>query len=411
METVKNYLAPTSADQLWSGDSDDMIALHDDYGRVTRVSESVHGLLGLSPDDLLGRPLTDILVPGDRAQVLSLLSRASATGEKGRAECRLLKADGSIAWTEVTVSTDPKGRIRTITRDIAARHQRDRHEQAARQRAEAEVENRTNYLADLSHEIRTPLSALIGFADMMRSETFGPVGHEKYGEYAELIHKSGQHLLSLVSDLLDIAKIEAGKFQLHKEATDLLELIRDCVEISRLGAEEAGLYLQADLGQDLPEMLVDPKAIRQILLNLLSNATKFTKEGGINVRLRADAGNIWISVSDTGIGMNKDNLARIGARFEQAHNEGVRGAAGTGLGLALTNALVQLHRGDLRLASEEGEGTKVVVCIPRIDAVTEDTDNAETIATSPARSMDDEAAFYTLTDMLTNALSTQRKAS
>ncbi|MCI5044384.1 MAG: PAS domain-containing sensor histidine kinase [Aquisalinus sp.] len=398
IRAVKNILPFTQPDRLWSGDSDDVIALHKPDGRLTRVSESVRHLLGHTPEDLNRKSLTNMLAPADRARVMSLFADVATTGTKGRTECRFLTADGKVRWTEIAVSADRAGRVRSIIRDITDRRQRDIDLMAARERAEMEADSRAGYLADLSHEIRTPLSALIGFADMMRNETFGPVGHEKYAEYADLIHKSGEHLLSLVSDLLDMAKLEAGKFTLDTEPVDLQELVTECVEISRLGAEKAGLDLNADIARDLPAVQLDARAVRQILLNLLSNAIKFTKEGGITVRLRHDEDHIWLSVSDTGIGMSREAQQRIGARFEQAHSAGVRGARGTGLGLALCHALTTLHDGEMRLVSEEGSGTRVSVCLPRHDSF-------------PASEKDHmEDAFASLSSALDTQLATEKLA-
>ncbi len=416
INAVKNYMFPLNADWIWSGDSDDMLALHDHEGRIIRISNSVQSVLGLGPKELKGRPITDVLAPQDRSKFLSVLSQICKTGRKERVECRLLKADGQAAWMEITLSTDRKGRIRSIARDIDERHLLHENVSAAKEKAEAEVEIRTNYLADLSHEIRTPLSALIGFADMMKSETFGPLGHEKYEEYAGLIHKGGQHLLSLVSGLLDMAKIEAGKFSLHKEPTDLAELVGDCVELFRLEAENAGLWLKFDVSDELQNVLVDPKAIRQILLNLLSNAIKFTKEGGVIVRMRSDEENIWISVIDTGVGMSQKELSRIGARFEQAHTEGVRGAKGTGLGLALSHALAEMHEGEMRIASREGQGTKAVIRLPNVLEGEKDTSDEEVITAIGQEDEEQQVSagndvFDQLRTELSETIPSARKAS
>ena len=365
-QLLKRYLSGLGAGgSLWTGDSDDMVALHGPDGRFRRVSDSALQVTGHAADDLAGKSLAEITAADDRGAALRALADACWLGRKGRAEFRICRADGTTGWAEMTVAVNKQGQIRTIIRDVAMRHARDAAEIAARKKAEAEAEARSSYLADLSHEIRTPLNAVIGFADMMRNETFGPIGHEKYEEYAGLIHKSGEHLLDLISDLLDMSKIEAGKYVLSPAATDMTALIEDCVEMMRLEAEKAGLTMALDLETEAGELVeADPKALRQMLLNLLSNAVKFTEKGSVTVRLRRDSSNIWLSVIDTGIGMSRDQLDRIGNRFEQAHREGVRGARGTGLGLALSHALAGLHEGELRVASREGEGTSAVIRLP-----------------------------------------------
>jgi len=373
INTLRSILTGSSqADSLWTGDSDDMIALHHPDGRFARLSDSAQLVTGHDPKELCGKPLSAIIAPGDRGAAFKALASACYHGGKARAEFRILKADGSIGWAEMAVSADGKGRVRSIIRDIGERHADVQAHAAAREEAEEQATAHTTYLADLSHEIRTPLNAVIGFAEMMKHETFGPLGHQKYEEYAGLIHKSGQHLLSLVSDLLDLSKLEAERYQLEPQPTDIAGLVSDCVEMTRLGAEEAGLAMTADLDALPGDVLVDQKVLRQIVLNLISNAVKFTREGGIEVRLRHDGDSMWISVIDTGIGMNAEQLANIGKRFTKAQRDGVRGAKGTGLGLALCDALARLHEGDLRLASREGEGTRAVLCLPMVSAEEQD---------------------------------------
>ena len=351
-------------DGFWSGDSDDMLALHHADGRFLKVSDSAAGVTGHDPAALAGQPLSAIVAAEDRGAVFSALARACIEGIKARTEFRLLRRDGGADWAEMTVSVDGNGQVRSIIRDISSRRARQQEHVEARARAEAQAQARSTYLADLSHEIRTPLNAVIGFAEMMSHETFGPLGHQKYEEYVGLIQKSGQHLLSLVSDLLDLSRIEAERYTLAPQPTDLAALLRDCVEMVRLGAEEAGLSVSSDLPVLEHPVMADQKVVRQILLNLLSNAVKFTRTGGIAVKLRHDGRTAWISVTDTGIGMSREQLATIGKRFTSAQRDGVRGARGTGLGLALCEALARLHHGELRLASREGEGTRAVFSLP-----------------------------------------------
>jgi cell cycle sensor histidine kinase DivJ len=350
---------------LWQGDGDDVVALHEPDGTILMITASAQSVTGWAPQKLAGDTLCRLIVPEDRHIALAALSDAFCHGRKSRTECRILKADGSVCWMELTASPAPNGQVRTVMRDASARHAEAAAQDEARLAAETAAENRATYLADLSHEIRTPLNAVIGFADMMRAETFGPLGHAKYEEYAGLIHQSGEHLLSLVSDLLDLSKLEADKYRIVPEPVSVPELAESCVELMRLGAEEAGLKIRADVDDDGVLSMVDAKVVRQILLNLLSNAVKFTEKGGVTLRLRQDDENIWLSVLDTGIGMSAEDLARVGQRFEQAHREGVRGAKGTGLGLALCDALARVHGGELRLDSRLGEGTRVTLQLPR----------------------------------------------
>ncbi|MEQ8751832.1 MAG: HAMP domain-containing sensor histidine kinase, partial [Amphiplicatus sp.] len=241
--------------------------------------------------------------------------------------------------------------------------------QIASLRAEAEEAKReaketADLLADLSHEMRTPLNAVIGFAGAMRAEMFGPLGHEKYDEYAEHIHASGEHLLDLVSSILDLAKIEADRFSLKREAVNAGALAEECAGIVRLSAEAAGLTLTTRIAPSIPDSFLDARAVRQIIINLLSNAVKFTSDGEITLSVEAEDGEIVLTVTDTGVGMSEAELAKLGARFTAAHGDGVRGAKGAGLGLALAFAFAELHGGSMKLSSAPGEGLTARVALP-----------------------------------------------
>ena len=372
MNALRSLVGNDIDDGLWTGESDDMIALHHADGRFARLSVSARGVTGYEPAQLEGQPLTSIIAPGDRGKVLGALAAACYRGHHDRVQFGIIRKDGSAAHAEMSLWIDGAGQIRSIIRALSHSRAGASHAMTGRAANDAETmlgeahAAQNGYLADLSHEIRTPLNAVIGFAEMMKHETFGPLGHAKYEEYAGLIHKSGQHLLSLVSDILDLSKIEADRYRLNREAVDIAAIVSDCVEMSRLGAEEAGLTIAADLEATDGPVMADPKVIRQIVLNLLSNAVKFTGEGRIEIRLRSDAENIWISVVDTGIGMTREQLDMVGKRFTEAQRDGVRGAKGTGLGLALCHALAKLHGGSLRLASREGRGTRASVRVPLV---------------------------------------------
>ena len=235
---------------------------------------------------------------------------------------------------------------------------------SAREAAEAASRVKTEFLANMSHELRTPLNAIIGFSDTMRSALFGPL-NSRYEEYAVLIHESGHHLLSLITDILDMSKIEAGKFVLDPQKVDLKEAVNYCLELNKRRAAESGIRLNAFVPGNLPVLVADPRSIKQILLNLLSNAVKFTPSGGeVSLRAQAASGMLQIVVRDNGIGIPGKALARIGAAFEQADNDPMRARDGTGLGLALVKSLVELHGGHMRIDSMESVGTTVTVELP-----------------------------------------------
>ena len=236
-------------------------------------------------------------------------------------------------------------------------------------RAESANRAKSEFLANMSHELRTPLNAINGFSEIMIGEMYGPLGDRRYQDYARDIHASGQHLLALINDILDMSKIEAGKMTLRFEPMDLAEVTEDAVRLMRNRAEASGIALNARFPDPLPEVDADYRAIKQILLNLLSNAVKFTPRGG-DIVIEAQelrgvlAPRIRITVRDTGIGIAAHDLTRLAQPFEQVENLHSKTTQGTGLGLALTRALVDLHGGDLEIVSTPGEGTAVSFSVP-----------------------------------------------
>lgn len=239
----------------------------------------------------------------------------------------------------------------------------------AKDAAENANRMKSMFLATMSHELRTPLNAVIGFSQLMETETFGPLGDAHYREYTGLIQRAGRHLLDLINDILDMSKIEAGKFELNRMQIDLRALIGESVVLMRERASTGGVTLCEDLPSDALTANVDPRGIKQILLNLLSNAIKFTPYGGtVTVRARHANGLIAMSVQDTGVGIPADQLYRLGNPFVQLRNSAGATHEGTGLGLALVRSLSEMHGGRLKIESVEGAGTTVTVEIPR-DAV------------------------------------------
>ena len=255
-----------------------------------------------------------------------------------------------------------------LFRDGALERQRLESEllqnQAAKEMAETSNRVKSEFLANMSHELRTPLNAIIGFSDLMQHKLFGPLS-ERYEHYALLINESGHHLLNLVSDILDLAKIEAGKFVIMPETVNLNESIGYCVQLVKRRAEERGIQLTAHLPAAPLMLEADARSCKQIVLNLLANAVKFTREQGhVAVTAAAAGGSVTITVSDDGVGIPAHALARIGHAFEQASNDPLQAREGTGLGLALVRALVAEHGGAVRIVSTENVGTTVTVVLP-----------------------------------------------
>lgn len=236
--------------------------------------------------------------------------------------------------------------------------------QLEKERAEAANLSKSQFLANMSHELRTPLNAVIGFSEILRTKMFGPLGSEKYEEYSNDIHSSGKHLLGLINDILDMSKIEAGQMQIQPENINLGPVIDEAVKLISTQAEKKRITMNHNIETDL-NLLADRRAMKQVFLNLLSNAVKFTNENGrINVRARQVDGAIYFTVQDTGIGIPKDAMIKIGQPFEQVQNQFTKSKEGSGLGLAISRSLTKLHQGNMRILSEEGVGTIITVRIP-----------------------------------------------
>lgn len=234
-----------------------------------------------------------------------------------------------------------------------------------KERAEAASRTKSQFLANMSHELRTPLNAVLGFSEILKTEAFGPLGGKRYKDYADDIHASGSHLLSLINDLLDMSKIEAGKYRLHKEKEALALIVGSVERMMRGRAAEADLVLQVDPLDAGLVVDVDVRALKQVLINLLANAITFTPAGGrVRLGVRVDPDWVAIQVADNGIGIPKEEVPRLLRPFEQIDRNDRRGREGTGLGLALSNALIELHGGTLALESEPGVGTTVTVRLP-----------------------------------------------
>lgn len=247
--------------------------------------------------------------------------------------------------------TEEEGRVETVLRSNAV--------------AQKATDDKSLFFAGVSHELRTPLNAIIGFSDMMRSRLFGPLP-SKYAEYADLIHDSGQHMLDLIGDVLDMSKVEAGKYELHYDNFDAADVIRSTVKMIRPAADQAEVVLAIEVDEDEPLLIeADRKALRQILLNLLSNAIKFSHKGGrVVVAAKASGDMMNVSVQDHGIGMNAEDIKNLGQPYQQAASANMVEDRGTGLGLALVKSLSELHGGRFAVASQEGEGTTVDVFLP-----------------------------------------------
>jgi signal transduction histidine kinase len=255
-----------------------------------------------------------------------------------------------------------------ILQDITAEKRNRAALQHALEENEAANRAKSRFLATMSHELRTPLNAIIGFSEMMNAELLGPLGNKRYVDYAGSINESGRYLLDLINDILDMSKIEAGKYELVHEPVNVAKAIRLSCHMVENTVNEKNLNLSLTNTNELAVIEADRRAFMQIMLNLLSNAAKFTDPGGsITISITDYKENrVAISVADTGIGIPSDKLSRIGQPFEQVSSAMTRGHSGTGLGLAITKKLVEMHDGELKIASVFGQGTTVTVIMPAI---------------------------------------------
>ncbi|MCK6452982.1 MAG: ATP-binding protein [Alphaproteobacteria bacterium] len=262
----------------------------------------------------------------------------------------------------------PGGGFVSVHNDVNELVERHRELAAAKEEAELASRAKSTFLANVSHELRTPLNAIIGFSDVMVREILGPLPVGHYREYAQDIHDSGNLLLSLINDILDMARIEAGKFELHPEPISLDSLLRDVLRMIELRAKSKGLSLDVRAAADLPALLGDRRATTQILMNLIGNAIKFTPKGGmVTVDAQQRGSDVVVAVIDTGPGIDRALLARLGRPFEQADDVEIdvtRENKGTGLGLAISRALAERQGGHLSIQSEPGQGTTVAFTIP-----------------------------------------------
>lgn len=326
------------------------------------------------PPTILG--YLDMVHDDDRDSVEAAYRRIFEHGGGFDIEYRIQRPDGR----ELQFKSQAEAVVRedgVVERVIGAVHdisELKRVEFAMREAKDtAELANRSKseFLANMSHEVRTPLNAIMGFSEVMKNEVFGALGHARYREYADDILQSGIHLLELINDILDLARVEAGKLDLYPEDVDVEQAMRSCLRLTGERAEHGGLTLELNVARDLPLLSADERKLKQIFLNLLTNAVKFTPAGGrVTAGIDHDgAGGVTIAVADTGIGIPTDQIPKALSAFGQVDSALTRKVEGTGLGLPLTKSLVELHGGWLDIESTVGIGTTVTVHFPRIRQV------------------------------------------
>jgi two-component system, cell cycle sensor histidine kinase DivJ len=348
----------------------DLITRHTADGRIRFASPASYPLLGRLPAELEGKAMATVVHPDDLAALLAAFMDALYSGKDGAVEVRLRHRDKHYLWAEIRCRPAPLDAmggatdIVAVTRDISERKAQELALVQARDASESASRAKSAFLANMSHELRTPLNAIIGFSEVMTKEIFGPVGSPRYQEYARLIHESGGHLLELINGVLDMSKIEAGKFELYEELFDLDEVASSAIRFVSHAAERGGVAITLNIAPAARQIFADRRAVKQMLVNLVSNGVKFTPRGGkVTVTASVQDG-ILLSVSDTGTGISQADLEKLGKPFEQVEGAQTRAKEGTGLGLALVKALAVLHGGEMVMQSALGEGTTVMLRLP-----------------------------------------------
>jgi PAS domain S-box-containing protein len=304
---------------------------------------------------------TIVLPPGERD---AFVARRLAQRREPRVTFEAQLADGR--WMQISDRKTSDGSTVGILADITERKHREQALVAAKDMAEAANRSKSEFLANISHELRTPLNAIIGFSEMMRDEIFGPVGAPQYSAYLRDVIDSAHHLLEIINDILDVAKAEAGKLDLDELAFPVARLARVAGRLVEERAARGELRLEFDVPEDLPQVVGDERKLKQVLINLLTNAIKFTPAGGeimLRSRLALD-GDLLVEVADTGIGIAPEDIPTALSPFGQVDGKLSRKYEGTGLGLPLSRALVELHGGSLSILSDLGRGTTVTVRLP-----------------------------------------------
>ncbi len=295
------------------------------------------------------------------------VARLKSDGFLRNFETRLKRLDGSVDWVRFDAVYDRTNEIiQSVLTDISEHKQLEQDVIKAKDEAELANRAKSEFLANMSHELRTPLNAIMGFSQLMKNQTFGPIGDERYKTYAQDVYESGEHLLSLINDILDLSKIEAGSAEVRETEIDVSETVDKCLTLVKDRTEEAGLSLVTKGAPDFPLLRLDERMLKQMLINLLTNAIKFTADGG-SVTIsweRSDDGRLRIAVSDTGIGIAAEDLPKALEVFGQIEGSFERQYEGTGLGLPLVQSLAALHGGGIEIDSAVGAGTTVTIWFP-----------------------------------------------
>nr|WP_321458395.1 ATP-binding protein [uncultured Cohaesibacter sp.] len=351
----------------------DGVLVLDREGRILRMNHSAEALFEVDRHKIAGSLFVELLAQESQKDALAYLDRLKSNGlasmlNGGQEIIGQLKSGGLIplVMTMGRVSIPGTNRFCAVLRDVTEWKRAQEELMAQKLRAEDASKKKSEFLAKVSHEIRTPLNAIIGFSDVMMEERFGAIGQERYKDYLKDIKLSGTHIMSLLNDLLDLSKVEAGKMELHFEAVQINWLVAECVGIMQPQANRSQIIIRTSTSSRLPDVVADRRSLRQIILNILSNAVKFNHAGGqvIVSTTQQESGDVMLRIRDTGIGMSKDEIKQALEPFRQISPTTRSAAEGTGLGLPLTKALTEANKARLNLSSKRDLGTLVEVIFP-----------------------------------------------
>lgn len=375
------FVSESERYRLIASNMTDVVCRHNRNGAVTFVSPAAESVFGVPASNLSGHNLFDRVHVADRPAYLKAISDAARGSEAERVEVRVRREvarddrgrplAAEFIWLEMrfrpseSATGSMDGEVIAVMRDVTDRKAQQQALEQARAEAEQAGASKTRFLATMSHELRTPLNAIIGFSEMIQQEDALMLSAERRKEYAQLINDSGRHLLSVVNGILDMSKIESGHFEIVPEPFAPRPALLNCCNLLALKARDNGIDLVTRAPDDLPDINGDLRAFKQILLNLVSNAIKFTERGGtVTVSAAVEGARLVMRVSDTGVGIAADDLKRLGDPFFQAGKTYQRRHEGTGLGLSIVKSLVGLHGGDMEVQSELDHGTTVRVSLP-----------------------------------------------
>lgn len=360
----------------------DWIYATDEDHRITLANLAVARAFHTTPDEMVGKRFAAFVSEQDRVEADRQANiEVLRTGKETRmAEVATSDVFGERQWFQTIklpfVSSTGDIEVLSVTTEVSAHRRAEEVLRTAKEQAEAANRHKTEFLANLSHELRTPLNHIMGFAQVMADESYGPHEDPRYRDYANNIHESGKHLLAILNDILDVSRLETGVWQLVEREVDLNRVVQSVVRIVKERTERDGLSLTVTLEDQLPHVMADERMVRQMLLNLLSNAAKFTPDGGrieIGSRARED-GCVELVVSDTGVGIAEQDYETVLAPFGQVENPLSRKNSGTGLGLSLVRSMIELHGGKVEIESVVGEGAAMKLVFPARRVLGSDAD-------------------------------------